>query len=129
MTADGSTADFHQCGKSIFALTVDPGGLVDSRAFNGQDVPPQWSRKIHIVNFLQPLLKFVNPTIRRTADAARDIVDLAVGPRGAGQSGYFIMSDKAESSKASQDEVMQLKVWEHSIKWAGIEQENTVVTL
>jgi hypothetical protein len=89
---------------------VDPGGLVDSRAFSGPDIPQQLSRKINIANWLQPVLSFLNPAIRRSAHAAKDVIDLAIGPRGEGQTGYFIMSNKAESSKASQDEEMQIKL-------------------
>jgi hypothetical protein len=110
-------------------LAVDPGGLVDSRAFSGPDVPLQWSRKINIANWLQPVLSFLNPTIRRSAHAAKDVVDLAMGAHGKGQTGYFIMANKAESSKASQDEEMQIKVWNRSVEWAGITQQNTSLTL
>jgi hypothetical protein len=108
---------------------VDPGGLVDSRAFSGPDIPPQWSRKISVANWLQPVLSFLNPTIRRSAHAAKDVIDLAAGPCGAGQRGYFIMSNKAESSKASQDEEMQAKLWNRSVEWAGITQQSTSLPL
>jgi hypothetical protein len=108
---------------------VDPGGLVDSRAFSGPDIPQQWSRKITVANWLQPVLSFLNPTIRRSAHAAKDVIDLAVGPRGEGQRGYFIMSNKAESSKASQDEEMQVRLWDRSVEWAGLTQKSTSLSL
>ncbi|KAF1846874.1 short chain dehydrogenase/reductase SDR [Cucurbitaria berberidis CBS 394.84] len=116
-------------GKGLSALAVDPGGLVDSRAFSGPDIPSQWSRKISVVNWLQPLLSFLNPTIRRCTHAAKDVVDLAMGPHGERQTGYFIMSNKAESSKASQDEEMQAELWNRSVEWAGITQKSTSLTL
>jgi hypothetical protein len=75
------------------------------------------------------LLKFINPVLRRSATAAKDVIDFAVGPHGKGQTGYFIMSSKAESSQASQDEEMQAKLWDRSIEWAGIAQEDTILTL
>ena len=108
---------------------MDPGGLVDSRVFSGPDVPKQLSRKITIANWLQPVLSFLNPTIRRSAHAAKDVVDLAVGPRGKGQTGYFIMSSKAESSEASQDAKMQAELWNRSVAWAGITQKSTSLSL
>jgi hypothetical protein len=76
-----------------------------------------------------PVLSFLNPTIRRSAHAAKDVIDLAAGPCGAGQRGYFIMSNKAESSKASQDEEMQAKLWNRSVEWAGITQQSTSLPL
>jgi hypothetical protein len=113
----------------LTALAVDPGSLVDSRALGGPDVPPQWTRKVNIANLLQPVLKFINPVLRRSATAAKDIIDFAVGPHGEGKTGYFIMKNKAESSRQSQDEDMQVRLWNQSIEWAGIKQEDTVLTL
>ena len=110
-------------------MAVDPGGLVDSRTWASADVPQQWARRIWIANWLQPLLKFLNPTIRRSAHAGKDIVDLAVGPTGEGKTGYFIMKNKAESSKASQNKQVQAKLWDQSVQWAGITQHSTSLSL
>jgi hypothetical protein len=76
-----------------------------------------------------PVIKYLKPTIRRTTDAAKDLIDLAIGPRYAGQEGYFVMSQKAESSHASQDEQMQRALWHKSLEWAGISQDDTILPL
>ncbi|KAF2465119.1 NAD(P)-binding protein [Lindgomyces ingoldianus] len=123
--------------KGLFALAVDPGGLLDSRAFSGPDVPRMWSTQVYIANLLQPLLKLLNPAFRRSADAARDVIDLAVGPQYAGKDGYFIMRKKADSSDASKNSVsnryknedMQGILWKKSLEWAGINQKDTALPL
>lgn len=108
---------------------MDPGGLVDSRALSGPDVPVNWSRQVSVVNFLQPVLKYLKPIIRRTTEAAKDLIDLAIGPQYEGQEGYFVMSQKGESSRVSQDEQMQRILWQKSLEWAGISQDDTILPL
>jgi hypothetical protein len=92
-------------------------------------VPAKWTNQISIANFLQPVLKYLKPTLRRSAEAAEDVVDFAVSPECAGRQGYFIMRTKAESSRASLDEEMQRALWDKSVEWAGISQGDTVLPL
>jgi hypothetical protein len=108
---------------------MDPGGIVDSRAFNYPTVPYLWQIILTIVNWLQPVLTLFKPTIRRAADAAQDLVDLSVAPQFAGQEGHFEMRRKVDSSPASHDEGMQALLWCKSLEWSGISQEDTVLPL
>ncbi|KAF2194381.1 short chain dehydrogenase/reductase SDR [Zopfia rhizophila CBS 207.26] len=115
--------------KQIAALAVDPGGLLDSRAFLGKDVPQGWAILIRIVNWLQPLLKLVKPTLRRASDGAEDIINLAVSPQYAGQECYFEMNQKAESSPDSKNERLQALLWDKSLEWCKLDQNDTVLPL
>ncbi|KAF2012414.1 NAD(P)-binding protein [Aaosphaeria arxii CBS 175.79] len=115
--------------KGISALAVDPGALLDSRALNSADIPRMWSIQVYIANIFQPLLRWLDPSLRRCADAAKDVIDLAVGSQYVGQDGYYVMGKKAESSNASRDEGMQRLLWEKSLMWSRIGQEDTVLTL
>lgn len=115
--------------KGLAVLAVDPGGLLDSRALTGPDIPRVWTMQVYVANLLQPLLRYLNPTFRRSADAAKDVIDLAVSPEYVGQDGYFIMNKKATSSLASKDENMQAALWRKSLEWSAISQSDTVLPL
>ena len=110
-------------------LAVDPGGLVDSRAFGGNHVPWLWYLLISFANFIQPIVKFLIPTIRRTSEAAQDVVELAVGQKYAGQDGHFLINKKADSSPESKDEEAQAALWAKSLEWCKLEQKDTVLPL
>ncbi|KAF2105877.1 hypothetical protein BDV96DRAFT_559913 [Lophiotrema nucula] len=115
--------------KGISVIALDPGGLLDSRAFSPAHVPGFWKILLSIMNFLQPVLKLLKPTMRRTGDAARDLVDLTLDPRYADQEGHFVMAQKTDSSLASRDEGMQEAVWSKTLEWCHITQKDTVLPL
>jgi hypothetical protein len=115
--------------QGIKVLAVDPGGLVDSRAFGEQHVPWLWYLVIRFANFIQPIAKYLIPTIRRSSEAAKDIVDLAVGQAYAGQEGHFLINNKADSSPESKDEEAQAALWAKSLEWCKLKQKDTVLTL
>jgi hypothetical protein len=115
--------------QGITVLAVDPGGLVDSRAFHGNHIPLLWYILISFVNFIQPIAKFLKPTLRRSSEAAKDVVEFAVGQQYAGQDGHFLMNKKEDSSPESKDEEVQAALWAKSLEWCKLEQKDTVLPL
>lgn len=114
---------------NIHALAVDPGGLLDSRAFAQPDVPFAIRLAITIANFLQPLVKYLNPKFNTSRGAARDVVDAAVADKFAGKQGHYLMDKEEDSSPDSHNEVVQGKLFAKSVEWCGIKQEDTVLSL
>ncbi|ORY13625.1 hypothetical protein BCR34DRAFT_561833 [Clohesyomyces aquaticus] len=114
---------------SISVLAVDPGGLLDSRAFYPPNVPYSMYIKICIVNWLQPILKYLSPIFRRSADAAKDVIDLALDQKYVGQDGYFMGTSKGESSTQSRNEDMQQRLWDKSLEWSRISTGDTVLKI
>ncbi|KAK8063018.1 4-hydroxybenzoate polyprenyltransferase- mitochondrial [Apiospora hydei] len=94
---------------NVTAIAVDPGSLSDSRALRTNT--PTQLRVIQrfVLQPLRPLLALGNPTLRTSAKAAADIVELAVGPAAHGD------ADKQE------------KLWAKTVEWAGITKENSVL--
>ena len=125
----GLTKDQDTKLAGIRALAVDPGGLLDSRAFAQPDVPFLWWIGITIFSFLQPLIKYVAPQFNSTAGAARDVVDLAVADEFAGKEGHYLMRKAEDSSPDSHNEVVQGKLFAKSVEWCGIKQGDTVLRL
>lgn len=70
----------------------------------------------------------MKPTLRRSADSAKDVVDLAVKEEFKGIDGHFEMRKKAASSPDSLDEEMQRRLWEKSVEWCGLKKEDTVLS-
>ncbi|KAF1972327.1 hypothetical protein BU23DRAFT_580942 [Bimuria novae-zelandiae CBS 107.79] len=114
---------------NIRTLAVDPGGLLDSRAFAQSDMPFTWKISVAIAYFIQPLLKRFKPRMNTSAGAAKDVVDMAVAEEFAGKEGHFVMRDQEESSPDSLDERMQGRLFAKSVEWCKIKQENTVLAL
>jgi hypothetical protein len=110
-------------------LAIDPGGLLDSRAFSQSDTPATWKVIITIANTLQPLANFLNPNMNRSAAAAKDVIDIAVDPEFKGRDGHFIRRAEAESSPDSRIEEEQERVWQWSLKLCGVGQADTVLSL
>jgi hypothetical protein len=81
------------------------------------------------VNFVQPMLKHLVPKLRRTSEAAEDLIELAVGQKHGGQNGHFLMNKKADSSPESKDEKAQADLWAKSLEWCKLEQKDTVLLL
>ncbi|PVI01401.1 NAD(P)-binding protein [Periconia macrospinosa] len=131
MTAHELDRKLHQDPelKNISVLTVDPGGLLDSRAFSQKDVPRLWSTIIRVVGWMYPIIKYVLPQMRFTAAAAAELVGFALDPEHAGKCGYYEVGKLSASSVASQDEKLQVELWKKSIGWCGIEQRDSALRL
>ena len=68
----------------------------------------------------------MDPTMRTSAEAGTDVIDLATNKAYPGERGYFTMLQKDDSSRESQDKEKQRKVWVKSAEWAGITWKDTV---
>jgi hypothetical protein len=62
----------------------------------------------------------VDPCVRTSADAGKDVARLAVNEACPNERGYFVLLDKTESSPDSLDENKQEELWRRSIEWVGI---------
>jgi NAD(P)-dependent dehydrogenase (short-subunit alcohol dehydrogenase family) len=114
--------------KSITAVTINPGGLGDSRAFS-TNTP----RSIQLMQklILKPLMPVINrladSTFRSSAAAGVDVAELAVCAAHAGERGYFTMLNKDESDPVTMDTSTQKRVWQTTLTWAGITRDNTAL--
>jgi hypothetical protein len=109
----------------ITAIAVDPGSLSDSRSLRTNTPKHLAIMQKLVLQPLQPLLRFVDSTIKTSAQAAAGIVDLAVGQAHPGERGFFDFTKKGESSPQSKDEHKQEALWIKSAQWAGITNDNT----
>ena len=111
----------------ISAVAMDPGGLPDSRCMSS-GVPSAWKILVKgVLGPLQPLLKYLIPTLRNTKVAAADLIEISIGKQYFGSSGYFLMLNKDNSSPESQDEEKQLKLWKKSLEWIKITKDQTAL--
>ena len=76
---------------------------------------------------LRPLLRFMDPTMRTSAEASVDVVDLAVRAVHPQDRGYFTMLKHDDSAPESMELRTQQSLWKKTLEWAGITQENTVL--
>ncbi|KAF2875377.1 short-chain dehydrogenase/reductase-like protein sdr [Massariosphaeria phaeospora] len=116
----------------IRTLALDPGGLMDSRAFSGANVPALWRGIISVLGVLQPLISRAKPEIRTGKIAGRDLADLALGERFAGEDGYYVngvADGKGECSPESRDEEVGRRLWEKCAEWGGVGREDTVLEI
>ncbi|TEY52431.1 hypothetical protein BOTCAL_0258g00010 [Botryotinia calthae] len=109
----------------ISAVAMDPGGLTDSRCMSSGVPSAWWILMRGVLGPLQPLLRYLVPTLRNTKIAATDLIDISVGEEYRVSSGYYVMLNKEESSPESQDEEKQLKLWKKSMGWIKISQDQT----
>ncbi|THV54595.1 hypothetical protein BGAL_0023g00030 [Botrytis galanthina] len=109
----------------ISAVAMDPGGLTDSRCMSSGVPSAWWFLMRGVLGPLQPLLKYLVPTLRNTKVAAADLIDISVGKEYRGSSGYYVMLNKDESSPESQDEEKQLRLWKKSMEWIKLSQDQT----
>lgn len=114
--------------KDIAVVTINPGGLGDSRCFTSNT--PQ-SMQLKQTFILKPLMgvinRLVDSTFRSSAEAGRDIAELAVNKAYSGERGYFTMLKKDESDPITLDEGVQERVWKKSLEWAKITKDNTAL--
>ncbi|KAK6612489.1 putative short-chain dehydrogenase [Botrytis cinerea] len=63
----------------ISAVAMDPGGLTDSRCMSSGVPSAWWILMRGVLGPLQPLLRYLVPTLRNTKIAATDLIDISVG--------------------------------------------------
>jgi NAD(P)-dependent dehydrogenase (short-subunit alcohol dehydrogenase family) len=114
---------------SVRALAIDPGGLLDSRSLTAEHVPTSWKLIFSVLRLLRPLLVKFMPNMQTSASAAREVVDVAISEKYAGQDGHFVIDHKEDSSPESHDDDTQKKLFEKSLEWAGVRQEDTILPL
>lgn len=102
---------------------------MNSSTFFRPHVPMFVRIVITVGGWLLPLLHYLQPRIASVQQAAKPLIDLAVADELAGQEGYFEGQDKVASSPDSLDEIMQKKLWERSVIWCGLKQEDTIISL
>ncbi|OTA53615.1 putative short-chain dehydrogenase [Hypoxylon sp. EC38] len=110
----------------VTAIAMNAGNLVDSRALR-TNTPQKMVRmqKFFYKPFL-PLLRLASgPTIRNSAAAGVDVIEMALNPAYAGKQGFFTLLNPDQSSPESQDQEKQQKLWKKSLEWAKITKDNT----
>ncbi|KAL8776380.1 MAG: hypothetical protein Q9213_008296 [Squamulea squamosa] len=111
----------------ITAVAINPGNLSDSRALRTNTPSTIYYLSLFVIRPLQPLLRFMDPTMRTSAAAGADVVQLATNEAFPGERGYFTMLKKDESSPESLDEEKQQRLWVKSAEWAGVRKGDTVL--
>lgn len=82
-----------------------------------------------VIGPLRPLLRLMDPTMRLSAAAGADVVELATNRAFPGERGYFTMLKKDESSPDSRDETVQMRVWEKTLQWGKVTKEKTALKI
>ncbi|KAE8353442.1 hypothetical protein BDV28DRAFT_148101 [Aspergillus coremiiformis] len=110
----------------ITVLTMDPGGLTDSRAHGEQ----RWFVRVlfSTLNLFMPLLAFLTDEIRSTRQSAKDLVEVAVGPGFRDVRGYVKGRRVGEPAVISQDARKQDLLWKASWRWSGLTDEETCLS-
>lgn len=80
-----------------------------------------------IIRPLRPLLRLLDPTMRTSAEAGADVIDLVTENAFPGQRGYFTLLEKDESAPESRDEEKQQDLWKKSAEWARVTTEDTAL--
>lgn len=70
-----------------------------------------------VIGPLSPLLRLMDPTMRSATAAGKDVIELAVGDRFKGTTGYFTLLQEGEGPADSLDEVKQTAVWNATDSW------------
>jgi NAD(P)-dependent dehydrogenase (short-subunit alcohol dehydrogenase family) len=112
--------------KHITVVAVNPGALVDSRAFR-TNVPTSVTnlQRFLLQPFLSILRWAVDPTLRRAAEAGVDIAEYATDKAHPGERGYFALQKQDKSAAESLVEANQEKIWARSVTWAHIKNDDT----
>ncbi|KAI0835838.1 NAD(P)-binding protein [Hypoxylon sp. FL0890] len=113
--------------RKITAIVIDPGNLTDSRALRTNT--PQFLRYVQrfALQPLRPILRFADPTLRTTAEAGVDVIELATNNAYPGERGYVKQLKREPSSPDSLNEDKQQKLWVKSAEWAKITKDNTAL--
>lgn len=111
----------------ITAVALNPGSLTDSRSLRTNTPRKLAIMQRLILQPLGPVFHFLIPTMRTSATAGADVIELALNPKYEGERGFFTLLEKDESSPESRDESKQQKLWVESAQWAGITSDNTAM--
>lgn len=82
---------------------------------------------IFIIRPFRILLRLMDPTMRTSAEAGADVIDLAVNISHPGERGYFTLLRKDDSSPDSRSEETQRKLWAKSAEWVGVTLKDTAL--
>lgn len=77
-----------------------------------------------ILNYLQPVLCYVKPTIRHAKHAGPDLIEVAVGDHFKGKRGYVVMNGEGTSSPESQDSAKQKVLFDQTLLWCELRLED-----
>lgn len=110
--------------RKVTAVAINPGGLTDSRSLRTNTPKKLAIMQRLVLQPLGPLFHLLIPTMRTSAAAGADIVELALNSKYEGEQGFFTLLKKDESSPESRDEYKQEKLWFKSAEWAGIKTED-----
>lgn len=105
----------------IGVLGVDPGTMITGL----QRIAP-WVIRVLIYKVIYPVLLYLNPdngVVRRTSDAAGDVLEAAFGVGEHGEvlkDGYFYYKKPLETSEESRDAEKRALVWTETVKLAGL---------
>ncbi|KAJ8127230.1 hypothetical protein O1611_g6407 [Lasiodiplodia mahajangana] len=111
----------------ISAVVIDPGNMADSRALRTNTPTMLSYAQMFVLQPLRPLIRFVLPDMRKSADAGMDVADLALNQKYAGERGYFRLMVPGPSSTESLDEKKQEEIWTKTADWAKITEEDTAL--
>ncbi|KAI4127601.1 MAG: hypothetical protein LQ341_006776 [Variospora aurantia] len=107
---------------TLTAVAINPGNLADSRALRTNTPSMLAFMSRFVIQPLRPLLRyFMDPTMRTSAEAGVDVVELATGTASPGERGYFTLLKKDASAPQSLDESVQEGLWRETEKWTGME--------
>ncbi|KAL8695590.1 MAG: hypothetical protein Q9224_003323 [Gallowayella concinna] len=112
---------------NITAVAINPGNLTDSRALR-TNTPTMLVVVSRVLQLLRPLLRFMDPTMRTSADAGNDVIDLATKNVHAQERGYFTLLKHDVSAPDSLNEETQQRLWKKTLQWARITRGNTALT-
>lgn len=114
--------------KDITVVTVNPGGIGDSRVFTSNTPRSvKLQQKFIMKPFMSVIHRLVDPTFRSAAEAGIELAELAVDKAHPGERGYFTLLEKDESDPITMDEDVQKRVWQKSLEWAKITKDNTAL--
>ena len=80
-----------------------------------------------IFPLLRPLLRYMDPTMRSSAEAGVDVIDLATGNVHPHQRGYFTLLKQDASAPESLDETKQQNMWVKTLQWTKTTHRNTAL--
>ncbi|KAI1809747.1 putative short-chain dehydrogenase [Poronia punctata] len=114
--------------QNITAVAINPGNLLDSRAFQTNTPASLGFMAKWIIGPLLPLFRLlIDKQFRSASAASHDLVDLAVGQAHPEARGYFTFLEKDEPDEIVLDGETKRKVWGKSAEWAKIDQSNTAL--